>query len=74
MKFLQNFVIHAGVTRKTHERSWKLTKAMMKATGGGDWEMLAPTNDGRVIRSANSKTHKWNIPIITNRDELKVIM
>ena len=48
-------------------------KAVVKATGGGDWEMLAPTNDGRVIRSVNSKTHKWNVQVTANRDELKVI-
>jgi hypothetical protein len=45
----------------------------MKATDGDDWEMLAPTNDGRVIWSVNSKAHKWNIQVTTNRDELKVI-
>ena len=45
----------------------------MKATDGDDWEMLAPTNDGCVIRSANSKAHKWNIQVTANRDELKVI-
>ena len=48
-------------------------KAAVKATGGGDWEMLAPTNDGCVILSVNSKVHKWNIPVTANRDELKVI-
>jgi hypothetical protein len=46
------------VTRRTPARAWKLTKAAVKATGSGDWEMLAPTNDGRVIRSMNSKAHK----------------
>jgi hypothetical protein len=59
--------------RRTHTRAWKLTKAAVKATGGDDWEMLAPTNDGRVIRFANSKAHKWNVQVIANRDELKVI-
>ena len=48
-------------------------KAAVKATSGDDWEMLAPTNDGHVIRSVNSKVHKWNIQVTTNRDELKVI-
>ena len=48
-------------------------KAAVKATGGDDWEMLAPTNDGCVIRFANSKAHKWNVQVIANRDELKVI-
>ena len=48
-------------------------KVAVKATDSGDWEMLAPTNDGRVIRSVNSKAHKWNIQVIANRDELKVI-
>ena len=42
-------------------------------SGGGDWEMLAPTNDGRVIQSVNSKAHKWIVQVTTNRDELKVI-
>ena len=46
------------MTRRTHARAWKLMKAAAKATGGDDWEMLAPTNDGCVIRSANSKAHK----------------
>ena len=46
---------------------------MVKATDGDDWEMLAPTNDGRVIRSMNSNAHKWNVQVIANRDELKVI-
>jgi hypothetical protein len=40
---------------------------------GDDWEMLGPTNDGHVIQSANSKAHKWNVPVTANRDELKVI-
>ena len=31
-------------------------KAAVKATGGDDWEMLAPTNDGRVIRSVGVLT------------------
>ena len=53
-------------------QAWKLTKAVVKATGGNDWEMLAPTNNGHVIRSANSKAHKWNVQVIANRDELKV--
>jgi hypothetical protein len=61
------------VTRRTHAWAWKLTKAVVKATGGGDWEMLAPTNDKHVKRSANSKAHKWNVQVIANRDELKVI-
>ena len=59
--------------RRTHARAWKLTKAVVKATDGDDQEMLAPTNDGCVIRSMNSKAHKWNIHVTTNRDELKVI-
>ena len=62
-----------GVTRRTHVRVWKLMKATVKATDGDDWEMLAPTNDRRVIRSMNSKAHKWNVQVIANRDELKVI-
>ena len=62
-----------GVTRRIHARAWKLTKAAVKATGGGDWEMLTPTNDRRGIQSMNSKAHKWNIPVTANRDELKVI-
>ena len=45
----------------------------MKSTGGVDWEMLAPTNDGRVIQSMNSKAHKWDVQVTANRDELKVI-
>jgi hypothetical protein len=61
------------VTRRTNAQAWKLTKAAVKATGGDDWEMLAPTKDGRVIRSANSKAHKWNVQVTANRDELKVI-
>ena len=61
------------MTRRTHAWDWKLTKAEVKAIGGDDWEMLAPTNDGRVIRSANSKAHKWNVQVTANRDELKVI-
>ena len=48
-------------------------KAEVKATDSDDWEMLAPTNDGHGIRSMNSKAHKWNIQVIANRDELKVI-
>ena len=59
--------------RRTHARTWKLTKAAVKATGGDDLEMLAPTNDGFVIRSVNSKAHKWNIQVTANRDELKLI-
>ena len=54
-------------------QAWKLTKAVVKATGGNDWEMLAPTNNGHVIRSSNSKAHKWNVQVIANRDELTVI-
>ena len=61
------------MTRRTHARAWKLTKVAVKATGGDDWEMLAPTNDGCVIQSMNSKAHKWNVQVTTNRDELKVI-
>ena len=61
------------MTRRTHARAWKLTKVEVKVTGGDDWEMLAPTNNRRVIQSANSKTHNWNIQVIANRDELKVI-
>jgi len=57
----------------THARAWKFTKAVVKATSGDEWEMLTPTNDGHVIRSVNSKAHKWNIQVTTNRDELKVI-
>jgi len=45
----------------------------VKATDGDDWEMLAPTNDGRVIRSTNSKEHKWNVQVTANKDEFKVI-
>jgi ribosomal protein L31 len=48
-------------------------KAAVKATGSGDWEMLAPTNDRHVIRFENSKVHKWNVLVTANRDELKVI-
>jgi hypothetical protein len=48
-------------------------KAAIKATSGDDWEMLAPTNEGRAIQSVNSKAHKWNVQVTTNRDELKVI-
>ena len=48
-------------------------KAEVKATGSDDWEMLAPTNDGCVIRFANSKAHKWNVQVTANKDELKVI-
>ena len=59
--------------RRTHAWAWKLMKAAVKATGGDDQEMLAPTNDGHVIWSANSKAHKCNIQVTTNRDELKVI-
>ena len=62
-----------GVTHRTHARAWKLTKAAVKANGGDDWEMLAPTNNGHVIRSVNSKVHKWNVQVTANRDELKVI-
>ena len=40
-----------GVARTTHVRAWKLMKAAVKATGGGDREMLAPTNDGHFIWS-----------------------
>ena len=61
------------MTRRTHTRAWKLTKAAVKATDGDDWEMLAPTNDGCVIRFVNSKAHKWNVQFTANRDELKVI-
>ena len=61
------------MTRRTHVWAWKLTKAAVKATGGDDSEMLAPTNDGRVIWSACSKVHKWNVQVTANRDELKVI-
>ena len=61
------------MTRRTHARAWKLTKAAVKATDGDDREMLAPTNDGHVIRSANSKVDKWNVQVTANRDELKVI-
>ena len=57
----------------THARALKLTKAAVKATDGDDWEMLAPTNDERVIRSVSSKAHKWNVQVTENRDELKVI-
>ena len=62
-----------GVTRRTRARAWKLTKAAVKSTGGDDWDMLAPTNDGHVIWSTSSKAHKWNVQVTTNRDELKVI-
>ena len=48
-------------------------KDVVKATGSDDWEMLAPTNDGCVIQSENSKVHKWNVQVTTNRDELNVI-
>ena len=48
-------------------------KAAVKATGGGDWEMLAPTNDRCVIESVNSKVYKWNVQVTANKDELKVI-
>ena len=48
-------------------------KAEVKATDSDDWEMLAPTNDGHVIRFANSKAHKWNVQVTANKDELKVI-
>jgi hypothetical protein len=58
---------------RTHAWAWKLTKAVVKATSGDDWEMLAPTNDGCVTRSMNSKAHKWIVQVIANRDELKVI-
>jgi hypothetical protein len=51
----------------------EIEKAAVKATGGDDWEMLAPTNDGHVIRFMNSKAHKWNVQVIANRDKLKVI-
>jgi hypothetical protein len=44
-------------------------KATVKATGGDDWEMLASTNDGRVIRSMNSKAHKWNVQVIAGVKE-----
>ena len=54
-------------------RAWKLMKAVVKATVGDDQEMLAPTNDGHVIWSTNSKAHKWNIQVTISRDELKVI-
>ena len=58
-----------------HAWAWKLTKAVVKATDGGDWEMLAPsTNDGCVIRSTNSKAHKWNVHVTANKDELKVVI
>ena len=46
---------------------------MVKATSIDDREMLAPTNDGHVIRSANSKAHKWNVQVTANKDELKLI-
>jgi hypothetical protein len=55
---------------RNHARAWKLTKAVVKATDG---VVLAPTNDGRAIQFANSKAHKWNILVIANRDELKVL-
>jgi hypothetical protein len=54
-------------------RAWKLMKGVVKATGSEDWEMLAPTDDGCVIRSTNSKAHKRNVQVTANRDELKVI-
>ena len=72
-KFLKTLQIRTGVTRRSHARAWNLMKATVKATGGDDWEMLAPTNNGRVIRSVSSKAHKWNIQVTENRDELKVI-
>jgi hypothetical protein len=56
---------------RTPTRAWKLTKAVVKTTGSDDWEMLAPTNDRHVIRSMNSKAHKCNVQVTTNRDELK---
>ena len=59
-----------GVTRRTQARAWKLAKAIVKATGGDDWEMLAPTNDGCVIRFANSKVDKWNVQV-TAVDEIR---
>ena len=62
-----------GVTRRTHAQAWKLTKVVVKATGGDDWEMLAPTNDGCVIWSMNSKAHKWNVQVTSNRDQLEVM-
>ena len=43
-----------------------------EATGGDDWEMLAPTNNGHVIWSVNSKAHKWNVQVTSNIDLLKV--
>jgi hypothetical protein len=51
----------------------EIEKAAVKAIGGDDWEMLAPTNNGRVIRFVNSKAHKWNVQVIANKDKLKVI-
>jgi hypothetical protein len=57
-KFLQNFVNTRGVMRRTHALVFKFIKAAVKATDGGDWEMLAPTNDGHVIQSANSRHSK----------------
>jgi len=65
--------MHAGVTHRTHVQAWKLMKAAVKATSSDDQEMLAPTNDGLVIWSMNSKAHKWNVQVTVNRDELKVI-
>ena len=62
-----------GVMCRTHAWAWKLTKVAVKAIGGDDREMLAPTYDGHVIWSLNSKAHKWNIQVTTNRDELKLI-
>jgi hypothetical protein len=41
----------------------------MKATSGDDWEMLASTNDRRVIQSMNSKAHKWNVQVIAGVKE-----
>ena len=61
------------MTRRTHARAWKLMKVAVKTTSGDDWEMLAPTNDKHDIRSMNSKAHKCNVQVTTNRDELKVI-
>ena len=61
------------MTRRTHAWAWKLTKAAVKASDGDDWEILAPTNDGHVIRSVNFKAHKSNVQVTANRDELKVI-
>ena len=57
-KFLKKLCKYARKLRVGLTRGLELTKAAMKATSGDDWEMLAPTNDGCVIRSVNSKVHK----------------